>query len=497
MDFSQKLNSLIRIAGLKNSQMAKTLNVDPSLISRWRSGTRKLACNTELMVQVASYISSHITTEHHRKLLAELLGSGLLTSASSEDITEAIYDWLNSGEAPSMPMSAVTRNPFMEPSDFVQSNAYSGWLGRKLVMERLHNQFRDGELLHSICFFSNDPVQWIHADIQFRQELLKVTPNLFDNIKQVRVIMHNNATVDEIVELIGYVLPFTHSGIIQIAQIPRYRKELFTNTILIAGEAMAAASHGFAGSSNFMTNFYTDREFIKRLTGDFDLLFRKCEPVHKVEEDITLWDDIEEQQQMLMMSRPIMYVGNAMPAVFLPAHVTQAIADRARLWPDMHPGMRDTLLDYGTYLDAFLQAQAYVLHMPLYQRSEVENGEVAVMGVPQFYDGRPVIDIALYIQMLQELQRRMRDNPNILFHPIPRIGHNHAVTIQRESQMMVKNCKPPYVGYDTSHSNLIYALDSFICARHGTLEKVRRQQDVYRGQLDAHIDKLLADNAAE
>lgn len=55
MSFSDKLTYLMNIFGLNNSALGRSLDIDPSMISRWKSGERKMGSNSYRLNQIARY----------------------------------------------------------------------------------------------------------------------------------------------------------------------------------------------------------------------------------------------------------------------------------------------------------------------------------------------------------------------------------------------------------------------------------------------------------
>ena len=70
MRFNEKFDLLMNLLNIPNNKMAKFMSVDPSLISRWRSGERDPLKNDAYVEMIAEYIMQHATD---RQCLFELL----------------------------------------------------------------------------------------------------------------------------------------------------------------------------------------------------------------------------------------------------------------------------------------------------------------------------------------------------------------------------------------------------------------------------------------
>jgi len=74
MDFGKKLSLLMSVLSVSNGALAKALSVDPSLISRWRSGSRIPAKDSGYIEMIASYLVEHAKMEHQKLAICEITG---------------------------------------------------------------------------------------------------------------------------------------------------------------------------------------------------------------------------------------------------------------------------------------------------------------------------------------------------------------------------------------------------------------------------------------
>ncbi len=73
MQFYEKLIFLLNLTQTTNRMLAQELQVDPSLISRFRTG-RRLPRNREHIKSMSSYFARRCTTEYQRQALSQMLG---------------------------------------------------------------------------------------------------------------------------------------------------------------------------------------------------------------------------------------------------------------------------------------------------------------------------------------------------------------------------------------------------------------------------------------
>ena len=482
------------LTDMVSSKMAKALNVDPSLVSRWRNGSRKPARHSDQMIRLSEYIATHMDSDRHVMLLSELMGEALIANASegSDSIARAIYQWLNNEACHVfVPSVSTASKPFEKkplPPKLMQSQAFAGRNGRRLVLERICHTLSAVQTAHSIRFYSGNPADWINADMQCRVDLSPTHPDWGENVEQARIIIHHNIKVGEMVKIIHYLLSFIQNATTQIVQIPHHRREIISNTIFIT-DVLGASSHGFVDSENYITNLYLDKRFIKGFAEDFDTLFAQCEPVHSVINDVEFWEMMEELDHMLSQKQTILFVGNTIPPVFLEPDLIQRLLKKAQIrpWAD-----RNIPTAYVEKLKTFLQNQLYIINMPIFQPEEVEDGAMCITGIPRFLDGAPLIDLALYIEILTNLYRWLCDYPNVLVQPIRDFGHEHTVYIQKGTQVIVNRTREPYVSYKSGMHIIIDAFDTFAKKEYGAQMALLGQRSANMAMLKDHIDKLKA-----
>ncbi|WP_053956270.1 helix-turn-helix domain-containing protein [Inediibacterium massiliense] len=65
-NFGICLNELLNITNIKVRQLANAINVDPSLISKWKTGQRKIVTHSNYLKNISNYLSEHIHNEYQK-----------------------------------------------------------------------------------------------------------------------------------------------------------------------------------------------------------------------------------------------------------------------------------------------------------------------------------------------------------------------------------------------------------------------------------------------
>lgn len=469
MEFYQKLDALMKITGLTNSRLAKAVQVDPSLVSRWRSGNRAPTANSSMLIQVASCLAGNIATDYQANLAIRLIDPDAPIRKSRKELSETIFAWLNDGRLG--PGFEGGRLAALSDIDANLGNAFAGPEGRHLVIRRLFDLFDTARPNQSLMFYSSDIIEWIRSDIDYRQDILAKSPGMFDNVSNVMLILQSNPSVEEYTEMLRYIIPFARNAVVEIVQIPRYRKDYFTNTILLAGNC-AAASHGFAGSNNFMTNIYSDERFIKKLSADFRSLHSQCERIHSVERDVVLYDILSEETGLFQSGEDLIYAGNAIPCALIPPELLSGIC-REAAWAG-EENMRLVHSYFQHFADA-LQGRKMFFYIPLYTPTELERGEVMIPGISG-KARQPKLSPELYRLVLANMLRLLETHSNIGIRPIEPFDHSNSIIFQGESYICVVKTKAPCLLYTSRTPNIIQAFAQHIVQKYGASEQSQAER---------------------
>ncbi|MDL2274444.1 general secretion pathway protein GspK [Oscillospiraceae bacterium OttesenSCG-928-G22] len=106
MSFSERFTTLIRICRSKNADIARGINADPSLVSRWRTGDRLPVHLIETADALGGYFSRLPLLSKDREQLLALLG---LPDATAEALADAVSAYLKED---SLPRSSVMAEDF-------------------------------------------------------------------------------------------------------------------------------------------------------------------------------------------------------------------------------------------------------------------------------------------------------------------------------------------------------------------------------------------------
>ena len=102
MYFKEKLKLLMDLFKISNSQLARAINVDASLISRWKSGQRQVTAQSPHLPALAQYFIRYHGYQYQHEALNRILQSttGTISLTDEADKVQALANWLVSDVLP-------------------------------------------------------------------------------------------------------------------------------------------------------------------------------------------------------------------------------------------------------------------------------------------------------------------------------------------------------------------------------------------------------------
>ncbi|MCR5816128.1 MAG: helix-turn-helix domain-containing protein [Ruminococcus sp.] len=288
MQFGEKLSAVMTVAGLSNSKLSRLANIDPSYISRMRSGDRMPKNNPSLINRICAIIAAKAFEKGSEKEIFELTGQ---QGRDEKALTEALFGWLYDKRG-SEGVLAVDR--LIDSIASIQdgrhrrseqlamkiktdkAEIYTGVVGLQTAVTRLlGTAAKEGN--RKLFFYSDQPTGWLSGSFNsVWTELMREC--LENNVKFT--IIHNldNKPLD-IFEGITNWLPLYMTGGITPYYCPLSAGERQYTTIFIdEGHACIESSfvRGMEGSARY--RYITAADELLYAKQNFDIVLKNCKP---------------------------------------------------------------------------------------------------------------------------------------------------------------------------------------------------------------------------
>ncbi len=182
MPFHENLSALMDICRVGNIALARGIGVDPSLVSRWKSGERVPASGSPVIRKIAAFLAGVPLREHDRDVLRRAVGgepgahalAAFLREEEEGLPVQRLALCLSAGDSP--PRTPVNLWPRVQKGQPWEHQIFYGPDGkRQAVINFLHEVLSSGRR-GPVCLFSQEDPGWRTGDPSFaalwRQALL-------------------------------------------------------------------------------------------------------------------------------------------------------------------------------------------------------------------------------------------------------------------------------------------------------------------------------------
>ncbi|WP_409226809.1 helix-turn-helix domain-containing protein [Gudongella sp. SC589] len=301
MEFKDKITRMMQILKITNSQLAQRLDVDMSLVSRWRTGNRLPSQRGDHMEQIADYLMECAFKKDLLDEFTELLG--LSADAHRSDhvyLRSHLLNWLQDDKyQDNSPFirdfidkvefftGSSEFNPshhrLHSPPEYSIEDIYVGTDGKREAMKRFLHQISLSEEILDIFFYSDEPLEWITDDIDFYFIFNGMLSDALAKGHRLNIIQPYYREFRSIMESIERWLPVYLSGQIQTYYYHEEIKTIFGNTVAVAGDVAALKSASIRSNSQNSINFYvTDEKIVHSIKENLLSFIGECDPMMNI-----------------------------------------------------------------------------------------------------------------------------------------------------------------------------------------------------------------------
>lgn len=260
--FGEKLNAVMELTNITNIRLGRSLNLDPSYISRFRNGLRSPRGNPALQTALCTVLLERIYTQDKLAALAQLTALPSERFTNREKTYETLFEWLYTADGvDGTPLvenlidqigsfHAEDRAPACSPQEVAGEEAlndtaetYFGIAGLRRAVLRFLGQVvlrREEELL----LYSDQSLDWMVSDSDFGRRWGILMLLCMAGGTRVSIIHHVNRDIGEMTNAVRSWLPLYSSGMIRSYYCrPPLRPRFSTTLFLCPGFACIAGSN--------------------------------------------------------------------------------------------------------------------------------------------------------------------------------------------------------------------------------------------------------------
>lgn len=254
LQFPDKLIFLMEITSTSNKQLAKVLKVDPSLISRFRKGTRFVPDKSGYFDKMSIYFAKKCTTDYQLSALSEIIGNYCLNKNQITSKTpQVIARWLSNDDTVYKTQADALLSTFNELKfpktndshccvDFSDANtindssiyAYYGAEGRRKASRKLAQLILSSNSIGELKILNEGNTDWAWSDNNFALKTSNdITQFIYQGGTITRIVPQlNNYSL--VYDSITRWLPLHTTGQVKTYFYPHLRDNVLYRTLHLA-----------------------------------------------------------------------------------------------------------------------------------------------------------------------------------------------------------------------------------------------------------------------
>ena len=313
-NFGKKFTDAVTLSEMTNSQISHLLNVDPSLISRFQTGSRTPKSNPEMYDRLCQILFNQIVSINKQDELLELIQLDIPNDArehaeysdemlyqhfhawlydfKSEDYM-AIHHLLSTIETFHLPPVSEIPEP---PEDLINnalsdtSDIYHGVKGLQTAVIRFLASAIKNDA-KELLLYSDQDMEWLVKDNEFNQIWAALMAACVSKGIKIKIVHNIERSIREMTAAIVTWFPLYLSGSIEPYYCKRKNGDRFTHTFFICPEVGSIISCFTRGTEeNGIYQYFTDNEKINYFIDNYNALLSNCESLASVSngEPVTL-----------------------------------------------------------------------------------------------------------------------------------------------------------------------------------------------------------------
>ena len=275
VSYSSNLAFLMDKLKLSGKDISRALDIDNSLVSKWRNNKRPLNINSANLDNLADYLLNH-KKGIHLDLITNILAEYYPAKSfkNKGDVHSQLVFWLTEPYEPITYQLEITDNePF---------TVFCGNDGRREAVLFFLDEVLKQDEPQNLYLISQEEMSWILEDSNFlliwRQKLEEILKK-GNKINIIHWVDRSSGTLGDILE---QWLPLYLTGNIHSWYFPKYSESIIKSTLFLVRDMIAITGMEGARAEDRYTLMITDRLSIKHYEWVFDSIRKKCHPLVNV-----------------------------------------------------------------------------------------------------------------------------------------------------------------------------------------------------------------------
>ena len=342
--FGDRLGLAMELANISSIRLARSLNVDASLIAKYKSGLLIPRVNHPIIRSIANALAARIFALDRVAGLARLVGDPHAEPGDESAAAKQLESWLRDFRAvdtsliegflegvdaftpdtklPLLPLDAtIDEEALLENASW-----YEGIDGlRRAVLRFLGKAVTDHK--EELWLYSDQSIDWMVGDPGFAARWMTLMSAYVGEGGKIRIVHNVDRGLSEMIAAIRSWLPLYLSGGIESRYCLRQGGERFSHTLFLApGSDCISGIYPAGMEQHARYRYTTDADELRHFGTFFDDLLTECRPLLTLSRDAGM-----QRLPATMKDRTVHLIFRSLSLGTMPETLLRRILDRADL----------------------------------------------------------------------------------------------------------------------------------------------------------------------
>lgn len=495
--FGKRLNAVMNLLELSNIRLAKKINIDTSIISRFRNGVRtprppiseilakellKQAAKSNRLSELAKMSETNTEVISDSDSAMRAFTAWLYSADDTPETTsiDTLLDNLDSFDAkPALPQTegmpaidSVLTEDVLKSTD----NIYWGTEGLRLAVTRFLGtaQKQGGEL----WLYSDEDMDWMVGDKSFFTKWFALMVACIKRGVKIKIIHNVERGATEMISAIQSWLPLYMSGLIESYVCRRLSDARFSHTLFIhKGKAAVYASHVKGTQAMGRYEYITEDKTLEVLAEEYNSLLRQSAPLVKIH-----FEDYVDGTYAAKGNGHVHAVLTSLSLATMPRKLLNSVLDKNNV------PAKDK-----KNIESFYEIQKRTLSKALH--SGVMREFVVIPSDEDLFDGKARINLPLsiypkelyytpedYGEHIKKIIKLHEGKVNYHIYLLPEAPFNNLQIVNTGSSIAVIRSQKPFAAFVFSEPLMVHSFTAYFnalktkfdCDRNEVRERLKR-----------------------
>jgi transcriptional regulator with XRE-family HTH domain len=283
-DKKPRLAFLMETMGITGAELARALHIDDSLVSKWKSGKRRLSQKNNYLKKISNYIllvDERTGYRFVKQLLREYDPGNDLESI--DNLSNCLCRWLSEQKPYEFTLGALFYRNNLRDAYHAGFKVYRGNTGRRAAVLEFFDAVLSMPEGQQLLLVSQEDMSWMLEDLTFLNTWKHKLTEVIKRNNKIKIIHWVDRNIENLTAIINYWLPLHLEGKIASFYYSLYWDSPFKTTYFVVENSFAITGMSQGDDyKNRYTAFYHDPATIAHFEWVFKTILTKCRPLIEV-----------------------------------------------------------------------------------------------------------------------------------------------------------------------------------------------------------------------